>query len=281
MMVAPYKYVDYEGFLNINGGGDVWRSAEDVPVFFKKAIFDERREYDFYTPLEKGKEWLFELTLKFQPRTAKILVAGELFIRFSPEYGVANLCLDLNDKIIVVGRHHANRNPSDENFSRFRLGRERYESLPLMIRESYYCRFDGLDIPDSAAVGVHSRLLPFPIGRPWQSWDGYLEEFKGYKKTYIPWLEERILNVRPDRKGAPYNKFMMFLDSRPTLRGKEGDVLFVKNHIQDGVIYHIKDADIENMRILSEPVEAIDRYCEHVLLEKPGRFDFLPYTSKM
>jgi len=73
----------------------------------------------------------------------------------------------------------------------------------------------------------------------------------------------------------------MFLDSRPTLRGKEGDVLFVKNHIQDGVIYHIKDADIENMRILSEPAEAIDRYCEHVLLEKPGRFDFLPYTSEM
>jgi len=35
------------------------------------------------------------------------------------------------------------------------------------------------------------------------------------------------------------------------------------------------------MRILSEPAEAVDRYCEHVLLRKPGRFDFQEFTSKM
>jgi hypothetical protein len=76
---------------------------------------------------------------------------------------------------------------------------------------------------------------------------------------------------------------MMFMAAGPNPAGKEGDVFFVKNAngIQDGVIYHIKDADIENMRILSEPTEAIDLYCEHILLEKEGRFDFLPYTGPM
>jgi hypothetical protein len=98
---------------------------------------------------------------------------------------------------------------------------------------------------------------------------------------YLPWLAERIEGVEPKRKSASWTNFMLFLDSRPEGKGKEGDQLFVKTHIHDGVIYHVKDADIENMRILSNPAEAIDLYCEHVLLEKEGRFDFLPYTTQM
>lgn len=281
-----YEYVGYENFVDKASDYVVWERPEEVPDDFKRRIFEKQESnlsiVDVYTPLSKGKDWLLELTSKYQPRTGFILMQGRLAVRCklgAEKWSCAELFISIGKKVVVVGRRHAGRNPSDINFHRFNT--ERYESLPEEIREAYYCRFDGLNIPETATIGIYSRLLPFHIGRPWQSWDGYLEEFRGYKKKYLPWLEERIPNVRPDRKGAPYNKFMMFLDSRPTLRGKEGDVLFVKNHIQDGVIYHIKDADIENMRILSEPVEAIDRYCEHVLLEKPGRFDFLPYTSKM
>ncbi|MDT3722302.1 hypothetical protein [Pseudomonas oryzihabitans] len=279
-----YASLSYEDFVSVTDSTVVWTSAAEVPGFFKDLIFKERKKIDVYTPLEKGIDWLFELTRKHQPRTGNILVGGNIFAWYDlngGEYSTAKLGLDLNNKVIVVGRSHHRRNPSDNEFNDFRFAKERYDSLPLSIREAYYCRFDGLDIPDSPAVGIYSRLLPFHIGRPWQSWDGYLEEFKGYRKKYLPWLEERIPGVLPARKSSPCTNFMMFLDSRPTLRGKEGDVLFVKNHIQDGVIYHIKDADIENIRILSEPAEAIDRYCEHVLLEKPGRFDFLPYTSEM
>ena len=67
-----------------------------------------------------------------------------------------------------------------------------------------------------------------------------------------------------------------------TAPGRQGRrCVFVKNIMHDGVIYHIRNADIDNMRILSEPAEAIDRYCEHMLLKREGHFDFLPYTSPM
>ncbi|MGH7004607.1 MAG: hypothetical protein ACREIP_11720, partial [Alphaproteobacteria bacterium] len=100
---------------------------------------------------------------------------------------------------------------------------------------------------------------------------------------YLPWLEEHIPDARPRRMHGrvSYNSFMMFMAAGPNPYGRDGDVFFVKNDVQDGVIYHIKDAEIEAMRILSEPAEAIDRYCEHVLMEKEGRFDFLPYTTPM
>lgn len=279
-----YKSVGFKDFIGLNETTVAWHAAEQVPDFFRRMVFEEESKIDVYTPIEKGKDWLFGLTSKHQPRVGEILLSGSMFIRYDiggGEYATPKLGLDLGDKVVVVGRRHKNRNPSDLGFERFKLGKERCDSLPLPIREAYYCRFDGLDIPDDPVISIYSRLLPFHIGRPWQSWDGYLEEFRGYKKRYLSWLEERFPGVLPARKDNPCTNFMMFLDSRPTLRGKEGDVLFVKNHIQDGVIYHIKDADIENMRILSEPAEAIDRYCEHVLLEKPGRFDFLPYTSEM
>ncbi|MEH3021624.1 MAG: hypothetical protein PGN19_02685 [Pseudomonas oryzihabitans] len=281
-----YDYVTFNDFVDEAKGYLVWNGPGQVPHDVKDKVFEKQEpgfaKIDFYTPLMMGKEWLLELTLKHQPRTGSFLMRGDLAARYDTKGGVLScpeLFISIEDKIVVVGRRHAGRNPSDLNF--FRFNTERHESLPSSIREAYYFRFDGLNIPLTPTIGIKSRLLPFPIGRPWKSWDGYLEEFRGYKKKYLPWLEERIPGVLPERKSSPCTNFMMFLDSRPTLSGKEGDTLFVKNHIQDGVIYHIKDADIENMRILSEPAEAIDRYCEHVLLEKPGRFDFLPYTSEM
>lgn len=141
------------------------------------------------------------------------------------------------------------------------------------LREAYYTRFDGLNLPENV-IAYPQRILPWGVTRPWESLEGYLKGLRAYKK-YQPWFEERLPIKRlEDRKDIP---LMAFLDTRRKLR--QGDIFFVKNTIQDGVIYHIKDDVIEDMRILSEPAEAFDRYCEHVLLGKEGRFDFLPYTS--
>jgi hypothetical protein len=229
-----------------------------------------------------------------------LMDGGDLFVRVRKSDGASRFVLDLGlevrKKVVLVERSYWNSNPSDPEYQlridqfdaaltkrdgRPRKSEQRYLSLPLPIREAYYNRFDGLNIPKGAVVGASSRILPFPIWRPWQSWDHYLEGFRGYKKKYIPWLEERIPGMKMTPDAWSYTSFMMFMAAGPNPAGKEGDVFFVKNNIQDGVIYHVKDADIENMRILSEPAEAIDRYCEHILLERDGRFDFLPYTSPM
>jgi hypothetical protein len=265
----------------------VWKSGRDIPDDVKYRMLvaraPEPRYRDYATPMLLGKSWLFELTEKFQPRTGKILKEhGDLWLRCIQTDGgqLFYMGLSVKNKVVILRRDDAEYNFSDEKMASFIPGIERYLCLPEPIRLAYYNRFIGLKIPDSPSPGITGRLLPNNFAE-WPSWDSYLAEFKGYKKLYLPWLAERIADVAPKRKSAPWTRFMSFLDSRPDNRGKEGDQLFVKTHIHDGLIYHIKDADIENMRILEDPVEAIDRYCEHVLLENAGRFDFLPFTVPM
>ncbi|UXN59260.1 hypothetical protein [Phyllobacterium zundukense] len=303
-----YAYISQADFLKGNKHTEVvacWMQASSFSTRVTDTIFRRTDDLapDYYTPIAKGKEWLFELTCKHQPRTGALLMAGgPLFVRvegrseFAPFY--LNMGLEVRGKVILLERNFWGNNPSDPDYQdniedltawltkrdgRPNHAEQRQLSLPRPIREAYYTRFMGLNIPDSPTVGIYRRLLPRSINA-WQSWDGYLGNFRGYKKKYIPWLEER-LGIVPtpfDRKHA-YISFMMFMAAGPNPAGREGDVFFVKNNEtqQDGVIYHIKDADIENMRILSEPAEAIDRYCEHILLEREGRFDFMPFTSEM
>ncbi|MCX8281902.1 hypothetical protein OSJ77_17050 [Phyllobacterium sp. 0TCS1.6C] len=247
---------------------------------------------DYFSPLELGKEWLFELTCKHQPRTGAILMnGGELFVRATgdsmpledgvrPMGFLLAMGLEIKGKVVVIKRGRWGGNPSDPRYAETARmhGESRQLSVPPSISEAYYHRFDGMIIPKYCTIGIGGRMLPYPT-ISWQVWETYLERFRGYKKKYLPWLEERIPGIRHPGKLTPWINFRMFLYA-PGTAGKEGDAFFVKNHIQDGVIYHVHDGDVENMRILADPAEAIDRYCEHVLLEKEGRFDFMPYTQE-
>lgn len=138
---------------------------------------------------------------------------------------------------------------------------QRELSLPEPLRTAYYHRIDGLSIANDCPVfGIYGWILPFASSNEWEGIDYYLAGLR-LKKKFLPLVEEMI----------PSYHFKMFLSSWGSFTGKkrsEGDHLFVKNHIQDGVVYYIRDADVANMMILAEPAEAVDRYCEHVLLRK-------------
>ena len=251
-------------------------------VFETDDPFESRR--DLITPIIKGKDWLFDLTCKHQPRTGRLFMeGGPIFIRAMSKNGGGafsyDLGIEVNDQVVVIERGFWGSNRVDPGYQEFRRkvgAPEDYDGLPEPIWQAYYGRFSGLNIPDDNIVGIYPRLLP--LG-PLECWDACLDKVRGYKKKYVPWLVERIPSIPMPKKGEGVWGFRCFLNSRPVLGTKEGDHLFFKSHEQDGVIYHLKDMDVENMRILSDPVEAIDRYCEHVLLQKPGRFDFLPYTT--
>lgn len=252
----------------------VWRNVQEIPADVKYLIENymavEFGKCDYLTPISKGKHWLLELTLKFQPRTGRILLDSDgLWLR-SNESSCGpqlHMGISIDNKVIIFQRDGIGYNFSDEKMAKFIPALDRYLCLPEPIRLAYYNRFNGLKIPDSPAPGIFGRLLPNSNGE-WRSWDRYLEEFKGYKKLYLPWLVDRIESVAPKRKSATWTNFMLFLDSRPDNKGIEGDQLFVKTHIHDGLIYHIKDADIKNMRILADPTEAIDRYMRTCFVRK-------------
>lgn len=291
----------------------VFDTYDDLPAEFRwvkkenSESGDIKIRRDLITPFKNGKEWAYEPMLVSQPRTAKVLLSGDEFklvVRKGITDYVFKLVHEVNGQIIQTCRNSINQNPDDPGYSlwieRYRAvlkerwpddpsrwePEQRHLSLPRLIRMAYYERIDGLGIPDSVGFGPFTRILPYPIGRPWETIDGYLKIFRLGKK-YLPLLEEMIPDVRPKiRPGEshfshPYLNFMMFLNSWGSFIGKkrtDGDHLFVKNHIQDGVVYYIRDADVPNMMILADPVEAIDRYCEHVLLRKEERFDFRPWA---
>ena len=101
---------------------------------------------------------------------------------------------------------------------------------------------------------------------------------KENKKKWYKYLENFMPKFNLKEFGGTCVDFMSFLDTR--YEGNENEIettLFVKTHLKDGIVYAIQNGDIENMKILSNPAEAIDRYCEYVLTMHKTDFDFTPY----
>ncbi|MCO4319874.1 hypothetical protein M8997_022060, partial [Phyllobacterium sp. 21LDTY02-6] len=187
-----------------------WTSASQIPRTVRHAMRIYLGEEDYLSPLELGKEWLFELTCKHQPRTGAILMnGGELFVRaaghsmipvpdgsMQPDFLVA-MGLEINGKVVVIERGRWGGNPSDPRYAETARmhGESRQLSVPPSISEAYYHRFNGMIIPKYCTIGIGGRMLPYPT-ISWQVWETYLERFRGYKKKYLPWLEERIPGIR-------------------------------------------------------------------------------------
>ena len=256
--------------------GEIFPDSYYNSIFYKEK--GKFQKYDLYTPLTNGKEWLYELTALHQPRTGEVLLnGGELKIvgTKKDDQSIKNLSLvqEVNGRMINIFREFAGYNPSDDNYT---VPDNRMNSLPETLRSAYYHRFLGLSILNDVVIGTASNLLMKDISN-WNFIDSYLGRIRK-KKKYLPFIEEVIPLVKPDSNDDPYFNFSCFLNVG---NHKWGDVFFVKTHIRDGVIYYIKDHDVLNMMILSEPVVAMDKYHEHILLNRKERFDFMPFTSKI
>ncbi len=252
--------------------------------------------YDIFTPLAKGKEWLYELTQQHQPKTGHLLMSGgELGIgcKFSEGSYLCHLFEDIQGQVIQINRRSKGSNPSDPDYQA-RIDRvnakltkergytvtldERHLSLPEPIRLAYYHRFDGLNIPDNPGIGIVPHILPHSISS-WYPIDHLLGDLR-LKKKYLPLIDEMFPDTIPEAKDLAY-QFRAFLNSWGSFIGKkrtDGDQLFVRSNGRDGVVYYLRDADVPNLMVLADPAEAVDRYCEHNLLRKEGRFDFRPWA---
>jgi len=295
----------------------VYCSVEAIPGYLYAAREQERYAcIDLVTPLEKGKAWLFEELCRYQPRTCRILMdqsddllLAELSPSSTPEgykHYSLKLFLKVAHQIIRIGRNTKGDNPhelEEADPKHWLESRQlsRYKALPAPIARAYYHRFDGLDIPEAAIPSYRMRRLPAGIYAPWESIDGYLAALR-LKKKVMPLIEERFPETRPLHKSEDiYRGLQVFLDTRPlSYSGKEGDILIIKTgeiksssedlknpkflpRIEEAQrmvrqeVYHVRDADFTRIRVLTDPVEAIDRYCEHTLLDRKERFDFLPF----
>lgn len=279
--------------LLIEGDGEIYLSNKDLLATMNNNSSEVEHKYIESSSdlLERGKEWLYSYTQKYQPQTAKILLDGsDLFVFKADEImeGWGSnyyLVQKLFEDFLIFDISLKGKNPYNEGFELRFSGFLR--SLPKEIYMAYYYHFEGIQPMvdgDIISAGSYSRL---PVKRQFiQSMENYLRSINRFNKKTKTWIENHFPGkmhtnalMLSDSNPLWGTNLSIFLDTRVNKREKDGDVFFVKVGIDDKVIYHIKDGDIENMRILSNYVEAIDKYCTHTLLGNEERFDFFPYTS--
>lgn len=258
----------------------VWFRADDASDLARTMIYDFAKEPDVLTPLEKGKEWLFQDLKQFQPLTGNLLIDnGELFVGSAfpirppkregmPPKGKLYLYLEVNGRLIQIGVPR----PSLTN------RRTDVDDLPCEIRRAYYNKdlMDGLLVPEGKVPRPSGRLLPIPLACAWP-----------FTNRWAEWLHltdrelERlvaVLNLEQDRDGNYYD-LRSFLVHFPSDNSgfSESDVLFL--HQKTSEILHMKNGDINSIRVLERYSEAIDRYCFHIISGNPDRFNFEEFTS--
>lgn len=292
-----------DAFTNASPGEVLrWLAPEDFSPEAKDKIFRSENAPDVYTPLQRGKEWLFELTLQEQPRTGRLLCdGGPLMVRVRPLSSFTqdsvnilfDFGLEVQGKFVRVYRRFWGYNPSDldardnqEWLSEMKF----YRSLPKALARAYYHRFDGLDLPWPPSFSLDTWMLPRPSGFSWPTFDHFLRDrYHGYKTKYLPWFDARFPHLKPKRKSDPYFDFRCILETLPcdmTRRKRDVlrsgiDSLWIEIGEKESPVYLITNGEVDKMRVLIDPVEAIDLYCEHVLLNRLEPFDFHQFSRPL
>lgn len=256
----------------------VWDSIEQVDAEVIEAICDNHLGRDALTPLEKGKGYLLKGLIDTQPRTAELLAAaGELFVvcpgraqinKRKGLYQVAlNLGLELNGNVVYIGcQEHQKKKLVVRNIA---------EDLPKYLREAYYTDVrDGMVFPENTIPVTGGQQLPIPVQLGWDFTERFLHTIRADKGSYREKLIKRFdLEVRANATPG-LREFIRYM---PEGGGQIDQVIL---DAKTSSILLIHDGDVANMCYLDNYMDAIDRYCAHIISAQEGRFDFTAYAGK-
>ncbi|APG61584.1 hypothetical protein LPB140_00575 [Sphingorhabdus lutea] len=278
----------------------IWHNGDDIPEKARIAVaagIGNNTVYDVVTPIEKGKEWLFELTCKYQPRTgAMIMEGGPLLFREENYFGKLKgaLVVEVNGKVVRIYRDFLGYNPSDDDYETYGETTGYEMSLPDGLGQAYYTRFTGMSLLPGPVASINSHALPKDKSN-WNSTRYYMDDYEDIKDKQLNWFYERfpqysLYNEHGDRLDYKFSCWLdtnlgyrdLFRDLTPQeeyfrVSKPPADALFVRQDINNSPIYHVVDGKLDEMRVLNNPAEAVDLYCEHVLLGREERFDFIEH----
>lgn len=271
--------------------GGIYGHFEEVPDKYRPVLETGRDgdgTYDYARVLNRGKDWLIEPLRALQPQSFQAFqeVVGPLLLGIvlikdlmnpeGPPLVAPVMFFDASGRMVEVHPDFPG-NTYEEGNDRFGT----LLALPEALAKSWLWRVEGWRVPSEPFQGpiVNRRL----IGYQWRDADNYLDSLgRGWKKRYLPLIVERFPDTKTNENGIKRIEFSCFLDTRPAgLNGPVGDQLFVCLTRRDQLVYHVRQGDVENMRILRNPADAVDRYCAHVLRRLPGEFDFSPWSEPM
>ena len=270
--------------------GGVYSDLDDIPINYKSFLYDQpdREVRDFIGFLKGKKPWVIETLEQLQPLSFEVFQnkASPLFIGMrlysdprypnKPQELILFLFFNVCERMIEVRPRFAGSTYED--------GDDCFEtllSIPDDLARSWLWRTNGWRIPGELPeyVMTNRQLIGHPSSG-WKDTDNYLDSLgRGWKKKYLSKIIERFPDTATNINGIKRYKFRCFLDTRPSnINGPVGDQFFVCSTRQDKIVYHIHRGDVDNIRVLHNPAEAIDRYCAHTLLRTPHEFDFMPWS---
>ena len=275
----------------------LYTSAEGMlgSDFFKYDGIDDTQEWMFKETtalLAKGKDWFLEPLRELQPRSYQALAKSKLLCGFHAFYEcnppkIGNLVhcermLVVQDRAIELVPYHTAL-PEETGLPGFSDN-----AYPEFLVRSWWYRMAGYRVV---------REMPKVTG----DWAGPLLSYPDCgtgvndlvswlgpkaKKQYMPVLKE-MFGADTVTKKYETNRvaLLCFLDTRVPLTNQvpAGDQLFIRRDRSDQVVYHVRECRFDQMRVMNPETlpECMDRYFEHVLLRRPGEFDFMPYSKPM
>jgi hypothetical protein len=287
-MINSGSEVSIEEFSNFFSAG-VYEKSSDIPADLLDILTNDG--YDILGVLDRGRRWVSEPLRTFQPNSYAALreCSNPLLLGIAyatkhfpddPPAGLETLAFESAGRMVEV-------RPSFRGKT-YERGNDCFGCLPALpdgLAKSWLWRTEGWRIPGEPYGGlfVNRGLVTHP-SYGWPPTDTFLDSIgKGWKKRILPRIVEMFpdcLEVASSEYDRDHYNFNCFLDTRPAnVFTPTGDQFFVISTRRDQVVYHARAGDLANLRILHDPVDAIDRYSAHTLRNLPGEFDFSPWSE--
>ncbi len=200
----------------------------------------------FFSDIQKDFPGLFQLLSEkgspvflFESIDERELITGETRIRKLYFWGLECGDTAINISIPVRGTVEIGQ----------KLDRPYIESLPEGM-ECFHKKMDAIYISHPVAfLGGYDLPMSFSS---WDPLDNYCENIEISKKK-----------IRKITKDFKYN------DLRIIVEGSKGDLVIVDHSKKDKKLYHVKDLDFDNYRLIEDPIKKLDQYFVNAVLGFP------------
>ncbi|WP_201770248.1 hypothetical protein [Basilea psittacipulmonis] len=268
----------------------VYTDLNDVP-FDALIIKGESKNSDPYWFLRDSQGDLFGYLIEpfkeWQPKTYEYLSQGKFFYAVSKtpypaimdditEFGVI-----VNDRVCYI----------DYTKYLYEKHKENYRVIPPSILNSWLFRAKGWYLAERETFSIFRSVLPSGVSYDVSPICSVIKKIVDRKDRVLPeyteFLEAKFnhpfkqsYELEEFQDDDKYFELRSLLDTRSIDDDSQtGFQLFVSSHNQERNVYVVPRLDIMQMKKLSDPAEAIDRYAAHLFSKAEGEFNFLDYAE--
>jgi hypothetical protein len=250
---------------------------EDLPQYILDArhpLDDDIDLPDYAGVLQRGWQWVFEPMRKSQPSTFAELERLNPRLEFrdcinDSHFGKqwwGDLLLELGGRFFPVFPYHRDEAPGEPHD--LRKITSYFDALPEPIATAHFSRIAGMSIVHEVPYNdqEHGRMWPCKVDLSIRLSSGALQQLDGSARSVA-------LDVLRDVAHKPYESedklmrgFDLLLDTRKADDySASGEILFVESDRRNSPVWVIRDLDFSTIRVLSDPVDWLDRFTAAML----------------